>query len=73
MKLSGKPANRPVRKNDLIVFRNPPDLVQRWMDDDYNAKSRAAAFFAGLGLVVCQLAINTIDNAFSAGMDLAGL
>ncbi|KAK3071663.1 hypothetical protein LTR53_008236 [Teratosphaeriaceae sp. CCFEE 6253] len=52
---------------------NPPDLVQRWLDTDYNAKSRAAAFFAGSGLVVCQLAINTIDNAFSTGMDMAGL
>ena len=47
--------------------------MQRWLDNDYNARSRAAAFFAGFGLVVCQLAINTIDNAFSAGMDLAGL
>ena len=52
---------------------NPPDLVQKWLDTDYNAKSRAAAFFAGCGLVVCQLAINTIDNAFSTGMDMAGL
>lgn len=52
---------------------NPPNIVQKWLDTDYNAKSRAAAFFAGVGLVVCQLAINTIDNAFSAGMDMAGL
>ncbi|KAK0883412.1 hypothetical protein LTR87_002688 [Friedmanniomyces endolithicus] len=52
---------------------NPPDLVQKWLDTDYNAKSRAAAFFAGSGLAVCQLAINTIDNAFSTGMDMAGL
>ena len=43
------------------------------MDTDYNSKSRAAGFFAGCGLVVCQLAINTIDNAFSTGMDMAGL
>lgn len=57
----------------LICSRNPPNLVQRWLDTDYNAKSRAAAFFAGCGLVICQLAINTIDNAFSAGMDMAGL
>ena len=55
------------------VARNPPDIVQRWLDTDYNAKSRAAAFFAGCGLVTSQLAINTIDNAFSAGMDIAGL
>lgn len=52
---------------------NPPNLVQKWLDTDYNAGSRAAAFFAGCGLVICQLAINTIDNAFSAGMDMAGL
>lgn len=52
---------------------NPPSLVQKWLDTDYNAKSRAGAFFAGLGLVTCQLAINSIDNAFSAGMDLSGL
>jgi NCS1 family nucleobase:cation symporter-1 len=55
------------------AYWNPPDLVLHWLDDNYTAKSRAAAFFAGCGLVVCQLAINTIDNAFSAGMDLAGL
>ncbi|GAB7359908.1 hypothetical protein MBLNU230_g7435t1 [Neophaeotheca triangularis] len=43
------------------------------MDTDYNAKTRAAAFFAGAGSVLCQLAVNVIDNAFSAGMDMAGL
>jgi NCS1 family nucleobase:cation symporter-1 len=52
---------------------NPPNLVQKWLDTDYTTRSRAAGFFAGVGLVVCQLAINTIDNAFSAGMDMAGL
>jgi NCS1 family nucleobase:cation symporter-1 len=52
---------------------NPPNVVLKWLDTDYNAKSRAAAFFAGVGLVICQLAINTIDNSFSAGMDLSGL
>lgn len=52
---------------------NPPDIAIKWLDTDYNAKSRAGAFFAGIGLVTCQLAINTVDNAFSAGMDLSGL
>ncbi|GAO46631.1 NCS1 nucleoside transporter family [Saitoella complicata NRRL Y-17804] len=51
---------------------NPPDLVLRWLDD-YSAKSRAAAFFAGLGLCMSQLGINTVDNAYSGGMDFAGL
>jgi len=55
------------------AYWNPPDLLLRWLADDYNSKARAGAFFAGVGLVVCQLAINTIDNAFSAGMDMAGL
>ncbi|KAL1960483.1 hypothetical protein VTO42DRAFT_7782 [Malbranchea cinnamomea] len=52
---------------------NPPDIALKWLEVDYSATSRAGAFFVGVGLVVCQLAVNTIDNAFSAGMDLAGL
>ncbi|KAK1995313.1 NCS1 nucleoside transporter, partial [Colletotrichum falcatum] len=52
---------------------NPPLIVQAWLDADYNARSRAGAFFAGLGLLCIQLSINSVDNAFSAGMDLAGL
>ncbi|EKG15517.1 Permease cytosine/purines uracil thiamine allantoin [Macrophomina phaseolina MS6] len=55
------------------AYWNPPDLVQRWLDDAYTPGTRAAAFFAGVGLVVSQLGINTVDNAFSAGMDSAGL
>lgn len=52
---------------------NPPILILQWLDSDYNAKSRAAAFFAGSGLVISQLAINTVDNGFSLGMDLSGV
>ncbi|EWG41229.1 hypothetical protein FVEG_03375 [Fusarium verticillioides 7600] len=52
---------------------NPPLICQQWLDRDYSSGSRAAAFFAGLGLVMCQIAINVVDNAYSAGMDLAGL
>ncbi|KAH7204754.1 NCS1 nucleoside transporter [Fusarium oxysporum] len=52
---------------------NPPLICQEWLDRDYASGSRAAAFFAGLGLVMCQIAINVVDNAYSAGMDLAGL
>lgn len=55
------------------AYWNPPTLLLRWLEDNYHSRTRAAVFFAGVGLVVCQLAINTIDNAFSAGMDLAGL
>lgn len=52
---------------------NPPDIVLKWLDTDYNAKSRAGAFFVGVGLVACQLAVNTVDNAFSGGMDMSAL
>ncbi|KAL3422118.1 NCS1 nucleoside transporter [Phlyctema vagabunda] len=52
---------------------NPPLIAQQWLDSDYNAKSRAGAFFAGIGLVINQIAINSVDNAYSAGMDMAGL
>ncbi|RKK94995.1 hypothetical protein BFJ68_g14979 [Fusarium oxysporum] len=52
---------------------NPPLICQQWLDRDYSSGSRAAALFAGLGLVMCQIAINVVDNAYSAGMDLAGL
>lgn len=55
------------------IIWNPPVIVLKWMETNYNAKSRAAAFFAGCGLVVSQLAINTVDNGFSLGMDLSGL
>ncbi|CDK26233.1 unnamed protein product [Kuraishia capsulata CBS 1993] len=52
---------------------NPPLICAQWMADDYNPKSRAGSFFCGVGLLAGQLAINTIDNAFSAGMDISGL
>jgi NCS1 family nucleobase:cation symporter-1 len=52
---------------------NPPNIILQWLSDSYSSGTRAAAFFAGVGLVVCQLAINTIDNSFSTGMDLSGL
>lgn len=52
---------------------NPPLIVQMWLDTEYGPKSRAGAFFAGVGLLIVQISINCIDNAFSAGMDLAGL
>lgn len=52
---------------------NPPEIALKWLEDDYSKTSRAGAFFAGVGLSVCQLSLNTIDNAFSAGMDLSAL
>lgn len=52
---------------------NPPNIALRWLEDNYSSGARAGAFFCGLGFVVCQLAINTVDNAFSFGMDTAAL
>lgn len=52
---------------------NPPVLILQWLADDYNAKSRAAAFFAALGLTISQLGLNTVDNGYSLGMDLSGV
>lgn len=52
---------------------SPNELAIRWMQDGYTAKSRAAAFFAGLGFFLSQLSINTVDNAWPGGFDLAAL
>ena len=52
---------------------SPNDLIIRWMQDGYTAKSRAAAFFAGFGFFLSQLSINTVDNAWPGGFDLAAL
>ncbi len=48
-------------------------LSQLWLDTSYSSGARAGAFFTGAGLLVCQVAINTVDNAFSAGMDMAAV
>lgn len=48
-------------------------IAQQWLDDTYSSGARAAAFFAGVGLLMIQIGINVVDNAFSTGMDLAGL
>lgn len=48
-------------------------IAQKWLDESYNSGARAAAFFAGAGLLMIQIGINVVDNAFSTGMDLAGL
>ncbi|RFU31399.1 hypothetical protein B7463_g4910, partial [Scytalidium lignicola] len=52
---------------------SPNELAIRWMQDGYTPKSRAAGFFAGLGFFLSQLSINTVDNAWPGGFDLAAL
>lgn len=44
-----------------------------WLEDDYNAKARVGAFFAGLALVISQIGINSGGNAIGGGMDLASI
>lgn len=52
---------------------DPSTVVSKWLTTNYTPGSRAAAVFIGTGLTGAQLAINTIDNGFSGGMDLAGM
>jgi NCS1 family nucleobase:cation symporter-1 len=58
---------------DATLWWQPNQLAIRWMQDGYTAKSRAAAFFAGLGFLISQLSINAVDNAWPGGFDLAAL
>jgi cytosine/uracil/thiamine/allantoin permease len=60
-------------RTQLLTLDNPAVLSQLWLDTSYSSGARAGAFFTGLGLLICQIAINTIDNAFSAGMDMAAV
>ncbi|CZT23700.1 related to uracil permease [Ramularia collo-cygni] len=50
---------------------NPTELLLQWLADEYSPGSRAAAFFAGLGLLASQLVLNSLENCFSTGIDLA--
>ncbi|EED16825.1 conserved hypothetical protein [Talaromyces stipitatus ATCC 10500] len=57
-----------------LVLWNPPNIIQTWLDRDYhNPKIRAATFFVSLGLTCSMVAINTVENGISGGMDAAGL
>lgn len=53
---------------------NPPNIIQVWLDRGYDdPKIRAATFFVSLGLICSMVAINTVENGISGGMDAAGL
>ncbi|KAL1847506.1 hypothetical protein VTK73DRAFT_10341 [Phialemonium thermophilum] len=56
-----------------VALWNPPDIALKWLETNYSPGARAGAFFAGAGMVICQLSINTVDNAYSAAFDLAAL
>lgn len=55
------------------TFWMPNDICMFWLQEHYDAKSRAGAFFAGLGLLISQLGVNCASNAISGGMDLASI
>lgn len=51
----------------------PDEIIMTWLEKDYSAKARAAAFFCGAILSVTQLIDNAIGNGFEGGMDLSGI
>lgn len=51
----------------------PTDIVLKWLQDNYCAKSRCAAFFIGLSFTGTQIIVNMTQNGYACGMDLTGL
>ncbi|KAF7585392.1 hypothetical protein BBP40_011029, partial [Aspergillus hancockii] len=59
--------------NELGLW-NPPNILQMWLDRHYhNPAMRAATFFVAFGLTSSIMALNSIENGVSGGMDVAGL
>ncbi|VEU22225.1 DEKNAAC103249 [Brettanomyces naardenensis] len=56
-----------------VYYWMPNDICIKWLQDSYDAKSRAAAFFCGLSLVISQLGINCVGNCISGAMDISSL
>lgn len=54
------------------IFWNPLTLITYWLQTNYTSRDRAAACILGLAFSISQLCQNTLANAFSGGMDLAG-
>lgn len=54
-------------------FWKPNQIIMFWLEKDYSATSRAAAFFCGLTFTVSQITFNTMGNGYAGGMDMAGL
>jgi len=57
-----------------VLYWNPVLLLAA-IQEHYHSSGhvRAAIFFAGFSMAISQLAINTVLNAISTGMDIAGL
>lgn len=62
--------------NDLFgsAIWNPVQFLKHTLIyEDYSSKARAGVFFAALGFVGQQLAINLLLNGVSAGMEMTGM
>lgn len=51
----------------------PTDIVLKWLEKDYSAGCRAAAFFLGFAFASSQLMFNVMANGVAGGMDLSGV
>lgn len=51
----------------------PMDIFDYWLNDNYSAGARAAAFFCGVSFMLSQVAYTASNAGFATGMDLAGL
>ncbi|QPG73223.1 hypothetical protein FOA43_000530 [Brettanomyces nanus] len=60
-------------EKDGVYYWMPNDVCLKWLQDDYSAGSRAAAFFCGLALVISQFGMNCVGNGISGAMDLSSL
>lgn len=54
-------------------FWMPNSIIMKWLETNYSAKSRAAAFFCGSIFTTSQLVFNTLGNGYAGGMDMSGM
>jgi NCS1 family nucleobase:cation symporter-1 len=52
---------------------NPLAVLQYVQDTEYTAKARAGTFFAGVGILSCQIFVSFTQDSYGFGMDLAGV
>lgn len=55
-----------------VVQWNALTLLSELQEGQYTAKVRAATFFAGAALFLCQVIVNCCNNTVGWGMDMAG-
>jgi NCS1 family nucleobase:cation symporter-1 len=55
-----------------VLEWNPLVVLSTLQQENYTASTRAATFFAGATLFLCQVIVNCCNNTVSWGMDMAG-